>query len=133
MQAPLEDHRVSGGMSAQNQSVGELCIVIRQLFFEPAPFRLGVLSEQLHKPESELIASLIDKAVSAQAPQVFMDTDQAEGPRAWRCKLRQGGQRLREKLPGHHLEASQRRTSHRDAQGPQRPALAVLRTLLRQP
>src|SRR5580658_424924 len=112
MQATLEHHLVSSRVSAQNQSVSQFRIVIRQLFFEPAPVWLGVLSEKLHEPEGEFIASLFDEAVSAQSPQIFMDTDQAEGPRAWRRELRQSGQGLREELPGHHLEASHRRAPH---------------------
>ena len=80
VQASLEYQRVAGGASAQNQGVGKLRIVIRQLFFKPAPVRLGVLSEKFHEPAGECIASLIDEAVAAQSPQVFMDADQAEGP-----------------------------------------------------
>ena len=45
LQASLEDRLLSGGVSAQNQGVRELGVVVRQLFFKPGPVRLGVPCE----------------------------------------------------------------------------------------
>ena len=36
--------------------------------------------QKLHEPAGQRVARLIDKTVSAQSPQVFMDSDQAESP-----------------------------------------------------
>src|SRR5271170_5084469 len=100
--------------------MGELGIVVGKFVFKPAPVRLPVPRKLVHEPGSERIAGLIDQTVPAQAPEVFMDTDQTEGPSPWRCKISQRRQRLREKLSGHHLETSMRRTPYADAEGPER-------------
>ena len=44
-----------------------------------------------------------------------------------------GGQCLREELSRHHLEAAKRRASHAQAERPERPPLAVFRSLSVQP
>src|ERR1041385_2402913 len=62
-----------------------------------------------------------------------MDSDQTKRPGPRRGKFRECRQCLREELSSHHLEASDRRTSYADAEGPQRAALAVLGSLFIQP
>src|SRR6185436_16671650 len=65
--------------------------------------------------------------------QIFMDADQAEGPGPRRSKIRQAGQGQTKELSGHHLKAANRRPSYADPQGPERPSLAIVGSLLVQP
>src|ERR1700683_3818098 len=76
---------------------------------------------------------LVDQAITAQPAQIFVNTDEPEGPRARRGKLRQGRQSQREKLSSHASEAGIGGTPHAHAQRPERSSLTVLRSLFIQP
>src|ERR1019366_6065663 len=119
--------------SAQNQGTRELRVVVRQFLFKPLPVRMRTRFEDLHEPASKCLPGLVDQAVAAQPAQIFMDADQAERPRPRRSEPRQRGQRQREELSSHHLEAPVGRTPHAYAQRPERPPMTVLRPLFVQP
>ena len=64
-QASIKYRCLPGCSSAQNQSVGELCIIVGQLVFKPVPVRFCVHVEEFHEPGSKRLTSLIDQAVPA--------------------------------------------------------------------
>src|SRR6185312_15252106 len=119
--------------SAQNQGMRQFGVIVRQLFFKPAPVRFGISVEKVYEPGCEALASLVDQAVSAQPAQVFVNADQAKGPCARRTKFRNSRERQRKQLSRHHLKAPERRASHAHTQCPDGAAVAVLGALLVKP
>src|SRR3954470_14516661 len=81
----------------------------------------------------EGFAGLVDRAIAAQAQQVFVDTQEAESPGAGRSEGCHYWQSLGEKLAGECLKAAIGGTPTGEAQRPERPGVAVLGALFIEP
>src|SRR5260370_454622 len=125
-QPPLKYRLLSGCLSAHNQGLRELGVVVRQSLFKPLPVRMRTRFKDLHEPASQCLSGLVDQAVSAQPAQIFMDADQAERPSPRPCEPCQRSQRQREELSRHHMEAAKGRTTPAYAYRPERPPLPCL-------
>src|SRR5437867_13421647 len=99
-------------MSAHNQGVRELRIVVRQFLFKPLPVWMRTRLKEFHKAASQRLSGLVNQAVAAQPAQILMDADQAERPSPRRREPPQRRQRQREELSRYHLETPKQRTSH---------------------
>src|SRR5580693_7227507 len=89
--------------------------------------------ESFHQAASQRLSGLIHQAVAAQTAQIFIDADETECPCARRIKARDRRQCQCEELPRHHLEIPKGGASHAYPQRPERPAVAILRSLFVEP
>src|ERR1019366_8987768 len=81
----------------------------------------------------ERFADVVRAPVAAETPQIFVNADERERPRARRRKFSSHRQRLLEKLRREHLKTSLAGLRHAQAQRPQRVALTIFRADLLQP
>ncbi len=132
-EAPFEHSLLPRGVSAEEQGVCQLGIVVTQLLFKPRPIRVRGSVEDIHQPRGERIANLLSHAVAAEPTQILMDADERECPGARRSKRGHHRQCLGEELSGHDLETSMRGASYAHAQRPERAGVTILRPLLIKP
>src|SRR5450631_903283 len=89
LEPTVQNSLLPGGSSTHNQGMGEPCVVIRKLFLKPVPIGMRMPVVQLHQSSRECLARLVHLAVAAQPPQVLVNTQETEGPGAWRAEFAQ--------------------------------------------
>ena len=72
-----------------DQGVRKRGIAVGQLVLEPAPFIGAVAFIHCQKPSCQFLAHLVGLAVACKTPEIFVNTDEREGPcpRAGRVKM----------------------------------------------
>ena len=105
-EAGLQHRCVVQAVSTENHRVWQLRVRIRNDFFKPVPLVGGGVVVALHEFRRERFADLVRAPVAAEPPQVFVNADERECPRARRRKFGGHGQRLFEELRREHLKTA---------------------------
>ena len=113
-------------VAAQQQRVRQDGVAVAQVVFEPEPIGRAVGPVQIEKPLGQYLTHVLGAAIAHVAPQIFVDAEQREGPRARAGRFQDRRQRqLKQPARGAAQAAFVRPAQHR-AQRPQRPPVAVI-------
>ncbi len=124
-EAGSENLVVVHAAAAENHGLGQTGVGVGEDFLEPAPVWSGGVGMALDEFSEEGFANLSGSAIAGEATEVFVDSDQGEGPGAGRGKRQSGREGLFEEFGGEHLESAADGLGDAKAKSPKGVALAV--------
>src|SRR6185437_15808830 len=116
-----------------DQSLRKPSIVVSENAFKPEPILALICEKQRHQPVAQQLAHAVRKHISVFQCAISVQTQEREGPGAWRRELLDNGKGGLEKCRGPRAAGRIGVRACAFPQSPKRPGMAVFRARLFQP
>ena len=117
-------------VARDDQGLRQARVVVGDDVLAPRPVAAAFRLESRQEPLGEPLLQDLDPALSLKRAQVFVDTEEREGPSSGALELQDGRQRSMKQLAAEALASRFARATHHGAERPEGATVAVLAAAL---